>query len=452
MIDYQAYCSVLLEDLQRLVRIPSVYDASTVAAAMPYGKNVSDGLAFMRERALADGFEVRQFDGQAIAIVYHPGGARVDVVSHVDVVEPGIGWDFDPFGAQVVGNRLYGRGTQDMKASLMLTYYALKIIREHWLPVKKELRVVVGCDEERTMDDIIHYIRCAGEPSFAFTPDGFFPLQIGEKGALMWRLRGSMESCIEELSGGVQCNVVPPVATCTIRSSALQALRTVFQNMHLKGSVGLQSAHGESRVLIQVEGRSAHASVPHQGINAIILMCTLVARVTADPLATLVSTVFGDCQGGNAGLACDIQPMGKLTLNLGVLRVDHGQVYGEIDCRYPHPVDSRDLTCSIAKACLPLAISLDYDSPPVLHDPDSPPIRALLDTYRKVTGDTASPPVISGGVSYSKVIANCVAFGPHLAGLESLAHKANEYFPIDQLPMLLELYTRSMVEVASLDA
>ena len=66
-----------------------------------------------------------------------------------------------------------------------------------------------------------------------------------------------------------------------------------------------------------------------------------------------------------------------------------------------------------------------------------------------MTGDTESQPFISGGVTYSKVIQNCVAFGPHRPGQHSLAHQANEYIELDSLMPLLELYTQSMIELAS---
>ena len=48
---------------------------------------------------------------------------RTVLAGHIDTVEPGASWSTDPFVPIIVGDRLYGRGTTDMKGSLsaMLT-------------------------------------------------------------------------------------------------------------------------------------------------------------------------------------------------------------------------------------------------------------------------------------------------------------------------------------------
>ena len=37
---------------------------------------------------------------------------------HTDVVTEGDGWTVDPFGAEIVDGRLYGRGSADMKGGV----------------------------------------------------------------------------------------------------------------------------------------------------------------------------------------------------------------------------------------------------------------------------------------------------------------------------------------------
>ncbi len=446
-INYQNYFHEMVEDLQNLIRIPTLFDEASRSETMPYGKNLDAGLNYMKQLAARDGFEVREYDGHALAIIGNNNTERVDVVSHLDVVEPGIGWNDDPFSGKIEDGKLYGRGTQDMKSSLILTYYALKIIKDYDIQLTKSLRVVTGCDEERSMQDIEHYISVAGEPSFAFTPDGYFPLSIGEKGALMWRIIGKTKTCIQSLNGGVQCNVVAPIATALIKSKKVTEFAAMFKKLNLGGSLEQQG----NMIEITVEGVAAHASTPEKGINAIIALCTLIEHVMHDKFAKKIVDVFASGNGSGAKIDCDLPPMGKLTMSLGVLKVNDGEVYGEIDCRYPFGIDSASLTQSLATECAPFKISLDYDARPIMNDIDSANIKILLNTYREITQDTESLPFISGGVTYSKVIQNCVAFGPHRPGAQSLAHQANEYVELDSLLPLLELYTQSMIELASVN-
>lgn len=444
----------LVVDIQTLVRIPSVYDALTASEAMPYGQHLHTALEFLTKLATQDGFEIRQFNGHALAIIYNPEGwpdeDRVDIVSHVDVVDPGIGWSEDPFSGRLCGKELRGRGTQDMKSCLMITYYALRYIKNHRIPLKRQLRVVIGCDEERTMQDMVYYIAQAGQPAFAFTPDGYFPLSIGEKGALMWRLTGVMDSIIESFEGGTQCNVVPPLARCALHHPRPELFDASIQRRSLRGSVS--HVQQEGLIHISLEGKAVHASTPEFGLNAVTELCAVIAEVTGDPLSTLIASVFGDHHGGAAKIACDIPPMGPLTLNLGVLRIAHGTVYAEIDSRYPFGVTSAELSARIGPVLDPLVISLDYDAPPILNDPDSPFIRLLLENYRSATGDGVSQPFISGGVTYSKVIDHCVAYGPNMPGEKSRAHQADEFMDVERLIPLLTLYARSILALASFES
>ena len=190
-IDFKKIFDESLDDYIQLLKIKSVYDENTVSAFAPYGKGVEEALEFMKNKAINDGFDVLEYEHYCIAIRNKKDfSKRIDVASHLDVVEPGDGWKYDPFSATIEDGKVYARGTQDMKTSAWLTYLSLKLLREYYPDLDTEVRIVLGTDEERTMNDLRHYVKCAGYPDFAFTPDGYFPMGIGEKGALMWRLKG----------------------------------------------------------------------------------------------------------------------------------------------------------------------------------------------------------------------------------------------------------------------
>jgi len=61
-----------------------------------------------------------------------PDKQSIILNGHVDVVspEPVADWQHDPWGGDIVGNRLYGRGACDMKAGVIANLYALKALQK----------------------------------------------------------------------------------------------------------------------------------------------------------------------------------------------------------------------------------------------------------------------------------------------------------------------------------
>ena len=444
------YIADIIHDISEFVKLPTVYDPDTVAEGMPYGRYVALGYEWMKEKAKKDGFEVLEYDGHVLVIRIKDNVSphRIDVASHLDVVAPGGGWEMDPFCGAITEDHIYGRGTVDMKGTLILTYYVLKYIRENKLPCHRELRLVIGCDEERTMQDMRYYIEKAGAPDFAFTPDGKFPYSLGEKGALMWTLDGEMDTCIEELEGGVQCNVVSPIARVKLKGTSLiEHYRAYLKDYPYPAEV---DCDGEDTT-VALQGKAAHASVPKEGFSATVHLLKMIAEVNNDPLAALLYRCFQDHYGSGAGIAYDIPPMGKLTVNLGVLKISQGKLMAQVDCRYPKGISSELLTEKLKETLAPINATLSYDDQPSLAEPDSPFLEVLLSTYRRISGDAEAQPFISGGVTYSKAIPNCVAFGPAREGDVPLAHQVNERLERERIPELFELYKETMIRLAGME-
>jgi succinyl-diaminopimelate desuccinylase len=118
---------------QELVRIPTVNPPGDAYEACA--------------RVLGDRLQARGFKVDYIRAVGAPGDSeshpRVNVVariegtrpgpcvhfnSHIDVVEAGSGWTFDPFGAELHEGRIYGRGTCDMKGGLAASVVACEAL------------------------------------------------------------------------------------------------------------------------------------------------------------------------------------------------------------------------------------------------------------------------------------------------------------------------------------
>lgn len=420
-----------LNTLIELLKIKSIYDETSASKTMPFGKGVYDALLFMEELAKKDGFVVTNYDNQAISFEIGNGEKRIDIVSHLDVVYA----KDDGFNIRIDGGLLYGRGTSDMKVPMFMTYLALKALKEKYQAPNKRLRIVLGCDEERTMNDMKHYVSIAGYPDFAFTPDGTFPMGIGEKGALMWTLNGKYDGVISSLDGGSQCNIVSPYATCILNDSEnLEKINKYIIENNISGKAYIEN----NKIIISIKGIAAHASRPEEGHNATIDLLKIIKDIYNDELCTNLYEIFSNSYGkGFDSFICEDKDR-SLTVNLGRLVIDNNSVFGQIDSRYPYGTKAEDLTNRLMNKCI-INVSLDYNDEPTECDKDDPYVKCMLDKYYEITKDNTEP-IISGGVSYSKVFKHCVSFGPNELNKPSLAHQENEYVQMEDVYKWLVLY------------
>ncbi len=80
------------------------------------------------------------------------GGRSLVLNGHVDVVspEPISHWSHDPWGAEVVGDRMYGRGACDMKAGVGMMAFALRAIQAAGVRLKGDVILQSVIEEECT--------------------------------------------------------------------------------------------------------------------------------------------------------------------------------------------------------------------------------------------------------------------------------------------------------------
>ena len=80
---------------------------------------------------------------------------------HTDVVTEGNrdAWSYDPFGAEIVDGRMYGRGTNDTKGNLACMITACQSILVDREEFTGKIILCIPCDEEGMMLGIKHFIK-----------------------------------------------------------------------------------------------------------------------------------------------------------------------------------------------------------------------------------------------------------------------------------------------------
>jgi acetylornithine deacetylase len=80
------------------------------------------------------------------------GGRTLLLNGHVDVVsvEPRDAWSTDPFGGELRGDAVYGRGACDMKGGVAAMTFAAEVLAELGVPLRGDLIVNTVSDEETT--------------------------------------------------------------------------------------------------------------------------------------------------------------------------------------------------------------------------------------------------------------------------------------------------------------
>ncbi|MGD2186971.1 MAG: M20 family metallopeptidase [Desulfobacterales bacterium] len=143
-----------------LVRINSVWDPAAGTSEQAVAERIADW-------ARSQGFEV-QVDQVAPdrpnIIVSWPAGSQKRTLmfeGHTDVVTPGdvSAWQHDPFGAEIVGRRMYGRGTNDTKGNLAAMMIAMKALKSTAVDLCGSVIGGVLCDEEDQMLGVRDFIK-----------------------------------------------------------------------------------------------------------------------------------------------------------------------------------------------------------------------------------------------------------------------------------------------------
>ncbi|MDD3662833.1 MAG: Sapep family Mn(2+)-dependent dipeptidase [Candidatus Pacebacteria bacterium] len=439
----------LIETLKRWISKPSVKSAAEADA--PFGAQVKLALETALADAQAMGFDTRNFDNYAGDVRMGPTGVDpLGILVHLDVVPVGDGWTMEPFAGTVEEDRVIGRGTSDDKGPAVAALFAMKAIQKAGIPLKREVRLIFGCDEESGWEDIAYYQAHCDMPRTGFSPDASYPVINTEKGMLVMELHGKPAEDglkVLKMAVGERHNVIPGIATALIESDPDECAR--INRLAKEMTLNVTAVPAEGGVKLTAMGTLGHAAYPEAARNALgELLLMLRALGVTGGLKTLADTIGVEYDGQSLGVSCRDDTSGALTCNLGVLRYDENGLYAVLDFRYPLLANSDRISQTVKDTVAPTveAVVVSVKAPHHVA-PNSELVTALLDAYHDETGRTREC-ISTGGGTYARCLAEGVAFGATFPEDDDVAHQANEFILIKSLMQTVNILARAIVMLA----
>jgi succinyl-diaminopimelate desuccinylase len=291
----------------------------------------------------------------------------------------------------------------------------MKALKDLGIPLKKGVRLIFGTNEENGGPDIKNYSKKHPLPPMVFTPDGEYPVINGEKGML--RIYFSAE-IIENLTikAGEVINAVP--MACSVESDTSAVL---------------------------YEGKSAHASTPEKGENAIT---KFLSDYTGN--STAINTLKQNFQHNDfCGSAVFGDKSAETTCVLSLLKTvekdEKLYIEGGIDVRFSFSFTKEEMQEIICGKLEQGGITIDsvMAVDPHYTDENSDFVQSLIRVYEEVTGKKGGCITIGGG-TYVHYIEGGVAFGAEYEGGSGNMHGADEFITEESLLLNAEIMAEAI--------
>ncbi len=441
----------------RLIAVPST--KGEPAEGAPFGVGPRAALDEALRLAEEWGLTAANYDNYVGTIDLNTQATNLHILCHLDVVDPGSGWDTDPYQLVEKDGLIYGRGVDDDKGPAVISLLAMRAVKELGIPLKQNVRLILGTDEESGSGDIAYYYAREPFAEYTFSPDAEFPVINIEKGAYRptisqtWA-EESVLPRVSELQGGIRTNVVPPEARAVVLGVEPSAVTALAEELAARTGVGFEVNPIEGGTELLSHGQNAHASTPDEGVNAITalleLLCALPLADCASTRAIVgLHTLFphGDNRGEALGIAMEDEISHALTLTLSLMTVTATGFEASFDSRVPVCGTKENCVDVTEAACAAYGFTCEGTMRAVHHTPqESPFIQTLLQCYETYSGKPGFCVAIGGG-TYVHEIPGGVAFGAGNLDFDSRLHAANERARISSMLMAAKIYAQAIVEL-----
>lgn len=368
----------LVEYCREMVRIKSVNPPGDEMAMAEYVANVLKSIGLevkllKHSSSRASVLAILRGSGQVPALLYS---------AHLDTVPLGAEqWIHEPFAAETLDGKIWGRGSADMKGGLAALLVMAKIMANSGLSIKGDLIFAITAGEE---------VDSLGAKSVASYPD----------------------------LGPVQAIIVPEPS---------------YNDIYIaeKGALWLE---------ISTYGKTAHGSMPALGKNAVMMMVELIkglenffipfeSHAMLGGFSMSINTISG-------GIKTNVVP-DRCVVSID-MRTVPGQDHHDIMARFQGLIKDLGKHDPDFKA----SIEITNDRPPIETSPTEPVVKMMVDIVADITGEI---PIPKGVNYYTDAATLAPAFkapmiicGP---GHPGLAHQPNEYVEIEKLVQAAKIYT-----------
>ena len=320
----------------------------------------------------------------------HPGPCLM-IEGHMDVVSEGdkAAWKYDPFGAEIIDGRIYGRGSCDMKAGDAIALLIAKSFRRTDQPWIGKLRLGIVCDEEGMMIGIKHLIK-----------NGY---------------ADDVDACL-----------IPEPEENNLCIS-------------MKGAI---------RAIVRVKGKMAHGAMPLAGINPNTRLARIILafeeyekqekiRCGVDPYLGLPSITFTVIQSPPAGSPAQLNVMPAEAIAYVDIRTTPAQNHDAVKTKLQSILDELSGSDPDFKA----ELEFIEDRPVVSISKDEPIAAISAQAYKDVTGKDPIWNGVPGATDGTFLSAwkniPCIVNGP---GPRHIPHQIDEYVEIDEAYECAKIY------------
>ena len=450
----------IIENLQKLIQIPSVYEKSN-DKTKPFGENANKALD-MLNLGKKLGFRTKNVDGYCGYIEFGEGEELLGIIGHLDVVPTGEGWKYPPFSATVEENRIYGRGAIDDKGPVISALYAMKAVMDN-VKINKRVRLILGLNEENSWKCINYYKEHEEHPTIGFSPDADFPCIYAEKSILTHKI--FMPYKIEDKKIAIikiDCNnnlnnVVPRICKVDLKIDKIDIdeLKCKTEEVIKKYNFNIEIIKlSENTIRIISNGLEAHAAHPDLGINAISNLIIILDELfknynEENELLDLFAKYINTDYNGNKLEINKEDESGNLTLNVGKFELKDNTMFISMNLRIPIHTTIEEIQNKFEKIISEYD-SLEYQkiaSKEHLYIPkDSNLVQTLCKIFNEENNSNLEPIAI-GGATYARAFNNCVSFGANMPGAKDMCHQTNEFISVENLMFATKVYARAIYEL-----